>query len=56
MFGLHLVSVVVGAVGGAVAAVVSSKVYAFVKKQVTSVKADAPAVVAKVEADVKKAA
>lgn len=52
---LFSLSTLVGAVGGAVATVSSQKVYAFVKKQVTSAKADAPAVVAKVEADVKKA-
>lgn len=52
---MEIISLAIGAVGGSVAAVVSSKVYAFVKKQVTSVKADAPAVVAKVEATAKKA-
>jgi hypothetical protein len=54
MFGLHLVSVLVGAVGGAVATVLSAKVYAWVKKQTLSVEAKAAAEVAVVKADVAK--
>jgi hypothetical protein len=44
-----IIEVAVGVVAGAVVAVVVPKVYAFVAKQIKSVKADVPAVVAKAE-------
>lgn len=51
---MSLLVTALAAVGGAVAAVVSQKVIAFVSKQVASVKTDVGAVVAKVETEVKK--
>lgn len=49
------ISYVVGAVAGAVVVVVVPKAYAWVKKQVTSVKADVSAGVSKVETSAKVA-
>lgn len=46
---MSILLLALAAVGGAVAAVVSQKVFAFVAKQVTSVKTDVSAVVTKVE-------
>jgi hypothetical protein len=54
MFGLHLVSFVVGALAGGVATVTSSKVYAWVKKQTASAEAKADSAIAAAKADVGK--